>query len=136
MQCITIKNDQKLKTDQNSDKICQKETLPLLKHGFLQGAATVKVTVESESEQEEGEEEEEVVVEVEQRPSSLSLQDRITERQFKHIQVGHIWLVPKLELFKCCGQDKAFWTSSVCFEELRACCVFVCVLLCMPCRWS
>lgn len=47
----------------------------------------MKVTVESDSEGEEDEEEEEVVVEVEQRPSSLTLQDRITERQFKHMQV-------------------------------------------------
>ncbi|XP_042344349.1 centrosomal protein of 78 kDa isoform X2 [Plectropomus leopardus] len=52
----------------------------------FQGAATVKVTVESDSDEEE-EEEEEVVVEVEQRPSSFSLQDRITQRQFKHMQM-------------------------------------------------
>ncbi|XP_041792936.1 centrosomal protein of 78 kDa isoform X2 [Chelmon rostratus] len=53
----------------------------------FQGAATVKVTVESDSEGEEGEEEEEVVVEVEQRPSSLSFQDRITRRQLQHLQM-------------------------------------------------
>nr|XP_046243802.1 centrosomal protein of 78 kDa [Scatophagus argus] len=53
----------------------------------FQGAATVKVTVESDSEGEDAGEEEEVVVEVEQRPSSLSLQDRITERQFEHMQM-------------------------------------------------
>ncbi|XP_076588077.1 centrosomal protein of 78 kDa isoform X2 [Chaetodon auriga] len=53
----------------------------------FQGAATVKVSVESDSEGEEGEEEEEVVVEVEQRPSSLHLQDRITGRQFEHLQM-------------------------------------------------
>ncbi|XP_070820049.1 centrosomal protein of 78 kDa isoform X2 [Chaetodon trifascialis] len=53
----------------------------------FQGAATVKVSVESDSEGEEGEEEEEVVVEVEQRPSPLRLQDRITGRQFEHLQM-------------------------------------------------
>ncbi|XP_059193851.1 centrosomal protein of 78 kDa [Centropristis striata] len=59
----------------------------------FQGAATVKVTVESDSEgdeeevEEEEEEEEEVVVEVEQRPSSLSLQDRIPGRKLEHIQM-------------------------------------------------
>ncbi|XP_008292287.1 centrosomal protein of 78 kDa [Stegastes partitus] len=56
----------------------------------FQGAATVKVTIESDSEEEEEEEdedEEEVVVEVEQRPSSLSLQDRITGRQFERLQM-------------------------------------------------
>ncbi|XP_029915245.1 centrosomal protein of 78 kDa [Myripristis murdjan] len=55
-------------------------------HSF-QGAATVKVTVESDSEEEEDEEEEEVVVEVEKRPSSVRLQDRITERQFQRMQM-------------------------------------------------
>ncbi|XP_054466755.1 centrosomal protein of 78 kDa [Anoplopoma fimbria] len=53
----------------------------------FQGAATVKVTVESGSEGEEDEEDEEVVVEVEQRPPSLSLQDRITGRKFEHMQM-------------------------------------------------
>ncbi|XP_051279161.1 centrosomal protein of 78 kDa [Dicentrarchus labrax] len=53
----------------------------------FQGAATVKVTVESDSEGEEDEEEEKVVVEVEQRPSSLSLQERITGRQVEHLQM-------------------------------------------------
>ncbi|XP_019954552.2 centrosomal protein of 78 kDa [Paralichthys olivaceus] len=59
----------------------------------FQGGATVKVTVDSNSEGEEEEEDEEeeeeaeVVVEVEQRPSSLNLQDRITERQFKRLQM-------------------------------------------------
>lgn len=48
----------------------------------------MKVTVESDSEGEEDEEEEDVVVEVEQRPSSLSLQDRITGRQLEHMQVS------------------------------------------------
>uniref|UniRef100_A0A3P8TS93 Centrosomal protein 78 n=1 Tax=Amphiprion percula TaxID=161767 RepID=A0A3P8TS93_AMPPE len=51
----------------------------------FQGATTVKVTMESDSEEEE--EEEEVVVEVEQRPSSLSLQERITGRQFERLQM-------------------------------------------------
>ncbi|XP_028271148.1 centrosomal protein of 78 kDa isoform X2 [Parambassis ranga] len=54
--------------------------------GNFQGAATVKVTVESDSEVEEGEEEE-AAVEVEHRPSSLNLDDRITGRQIKHIQM-------------------------------------------------
>ncbi|XP_019125293.2 centrosomal protein of 78 kDa isoform X2 [Larimichthys crocea] len=53
----------------------------------FQGAATVKITVESDTDEEEGEEEEEVVVEVEQRPSSLRLQERITGRQFEHLQM-------------------------------------------------
>ncbi|XP_035513526.1 centrosomal protein of 78 kDa [Morone saxatilis] len=53
----------------------------------FQGAATVKVTVESDSEGEEDEEEENVVVEVEQRPSSRSLQERITGRQVEHLQM-------------------------------------------------
>lgn len=49
----------------------------------------MKVTVESDSEGEENDEE--VVVEVEQRPSSLSLQDRVaTRQQFEHKQVSHI----------------------------------------------
>lgn len=61
------------------------------------GAATVKITVESDTDEEEGEEEEEVVVEVEQRPSSLRLQERITGRQFEHLQVSHIRLVSKVE---------------------------------------
>ncbi|TKS78262.1 Centrosomal protein of 78 kDa [Collichthys lucidus] len=52
-----------------------------------EGAATVKITVESDTDEEEGEEEEEVVVEVEQRPSSLRLQERITGRQFEHLQM-------------------------------------------------
>ena len=51
-----------------------------------------------ESDSEEEEEEEEVVVEVEQRPSSLSVQDRITGRQLEHLQVSHSRLAPKLEL--------------------------------------
>lgn len=54
--------------------------------------------MESDSEGEE--DEEEVVVEVEPRPSSLSLQDRITVRQFEHTQVSHIRLAPKLKLLK------------------------------------
>ncbi|XP_034728697.1 centrosomal protein of 78 kDa isoform X2 [Etheostoma cragini] len=49
----------------------------------FQGAATVKVTVESDSEGEEDEEE----VEVDERPSSLSLQDRITGRKFEYMQM-------------------------------------------------
>ncbi|XP_070690241.1 centrosomal protein of 78 kDa [Pempheris klunzingeri] len=55
----------------------------------FQGSATVKVTVETDSEGEEDEEaeEEEEVVEVEQRPSSLYSQDRITGRQFEHMQM-------------------------------------------------
>ncbi|XP_071393649.1 centrosomal protein of 78 kDa [Centroberyx affinis] len=53
----------------------------------FQGAATVKVTVESDSEGEEDDEEEEIVVEVEQRPSSISLRDRITGRQFQRMQM-------------------------------------------------
>ncbi|XP_045891778.1 centrosomal protein of 78 kDa isoform X1 [Micropterus dolomieu] len=59
----------------------------VIDHSF-QGAATVKVTVESDSEGQE--EDEEVVVEVDQRPSSL---DRITGRQFEHVQ---------MELKECC----------------------------------
>nr|XP_020449404.1 centrosomal protein of 78 kDa isoform X2 [Monopterus albus] len=55
----------------------------------FQGAATVKLNMESHSEGEEDEEEEEevVVVEVEQRPSSRSLQNRITGRQFELMQM-------------------------------------------------
>lgn len=59
-------------------------------HVFHQGAATVKITVESNSEEDEDEGEDEAVLEVEQKPSSLSLEDRITERQFRHLQVSHI----------------------------------------------
>ncbi|KAM3610577.1 uncharacterized protein V6R79_005997 [Siganus canaliculatus] len=51
----------------------------------FQGAATVKVTMESGSE--EDDEEEEVVVEIEPRPSSFSLQEGISRRQFEHIQM-------------------------------------------------
>ncbi|XP_068995186.1 centrosomal protein of 78 kDa [Embiotoca jacksoni] len=50
----------------------------------FQGAATVKVTVESDSEGEEDDEEEEVV---EQRPSSLTVQDRLTRRQVERMQM-------------------------------------------------
>ncbi|XP_035022810.1 centrosomal protein of 78 kDa [Hippoglossus stenolepis] len=59
----------------------------------FQVGATVKVTVDSDSDEDEDEEEEEeeeeegVVVEVEQRPSSLNLQDRITDRQFERLQM-------------------------------------------------
>ncbi len=52
---------------------------------------------DSEGEEDEEEEEEEVVVEVEPRPPSLSLQDRITGRQFERMQVSHTRLVLKLE---------------------------------------
>ncbi len=53
--------------------------------------------MESDSE-EEDEEGDGVVVEVEQRPSSLGLQDKITERQFKHLQVSLIRLVAEVDI--------------------------------------
>lgn len=49
--------------------------------------------MESDSEGEEDEE-----VEVEERPSSLSLQDRITGRKFEYMQVSHIRLPTNLKL--------------------------------------
>lgn len=71
--------------------------------------------MESDSEGEEGEEEEEVVVEVEQRPSSLSFQDRITRRQLQHLQVSHIRLVLTFQVFQR-RQRQCIWTLSVAFE--------------------
>lgn len=49
-------------------------------NGLLQGAATVKVTMESDSEGEEYIEEGELVVEEEQRPSPHSVHEGITRR--------------------------------------------------------
>lgn len=50
--------------------------------------------MESDSEEDE-EQEEVVVVEVGQRPQSPQLQDKITGRQFEHMQVSQTWLLPK-----------------------------------------
>lgn len=79
----------------------------------------MKVNVESDSEEEE--EEKVVVVEVEQRSPSPNLQDRITGRQFIHMQVSHDRVVS-------CPENGSYGTSSLPYNYVN--------VLRVSCRWS
>lgn len=94
----------------------------------------MKVNVESDSEGEEDEEEEKVVVvEVEQRSPSPNLQDRITARQFEHMQVSHHKVVFKLEL--CTYKSEVVELKQLTMQHVKLA-IFLRVCPMRSCRWS